>query len=100
MSCPSYTPSHCQDTDALFQIYAVSGPRLVGRAAGPAVIAFSCGLRQCFNKNAAQASCLTAWSWNGHLPGMKPTTSQPTDLAATAGTARGASRGIFARVTW
>jgi len=40
MSCPSYTPSHCQDTDALFQIYAVSGPRLVGRAAGPAVIAF------------------------------------------------------------
>ena len=74
MSCPSYTPSHGQDTDALFQIYAVSGPRLVGRAAGPAVIAFSCGLRQCFNKNAAQASCLTAWSWNRHLPRMKPTT--------------------------
>ena len=27
-----------KDTDPLFQIYAVFGPRLFGRAAGPAVI--------------------------------------------------------------
>jgi hypothetical protein len=65
MLCPFLYAEPLPRTPTRFFIHAVSGPRLVGRAAGPAVIVLSCRLRLCFNKNAAKVSCPTALTWNG-----------------------------------